>query len=97
MRKEIFNRELIEKYQGENGWISGCFPPEKFLNDSDTDVKQISVLVSLKNNRVTVAQRINQGYSPILNGQGAWYYSRNLGYSVVAWQPTPKPFKGNKV
>lgn len=86
MRKEIFNMELVEKHRGQDGWIPACFAPEQFLNDG-TNVKQMSILVSLKNNRVTVVQRM------YWEDKKMWWYSRSLGGSISAWQPLPKPYK----
>ena len=50
MRKEIFNKELIEKYRDENGWISAIYKPEEFFNDSEKK-------------RVTVVKRMYWEYS----------------------------------
>lgn len=52
MRKEIFNKELIAKYRDENGWISAVYKPEEFFNDSEKKRREVTVMVSLKNNRV---------------------------------------------
>lgn len=40
MKKEIFNKELIEKYRDENGWISAIYKPEEFFNDSEKKRKE---------------------------------------------------------
>jgi hypothetical protein len=87
MRKEIFNKELIEKYRDENGWISAIYKPEEFFNDSEKKRREVTVMVSLKNNRVTVVKRMYWEYS------NSWNYSRNLGASVTAWQPLPELYK----
>ena len=91
MRKEIFDKDLIEKYRGENGWIPNCFKPEQFLIEDEKSRKEISVLVSLKNNRVSVVRRIRWGDNP-----NCWEYSRGLGSSIVAWQPLPPLYKRGK-
>lgn len=91
MRKEIFNKDLIEKYRGENGWIQNYFKPEQFLIEDEKSRKEISVLASLRNNRVTAVRRIRWGDNP-----NSWEYSRNLGSSIVAWQPLPTPYKRGK-
>lgn len=88
MKKEIFNSELIEKYCDENGWIPGVYKPEDFLNSNEKKRREVSVLVSLKNNHVTVVKRM---YWEECN---SWYYGRKLGTSVIAWRPLPEPFKG---
>lgn len=87
MRKEIFNKELIEKYRDENGWISAIYKPEDFFNDSEKKRREVTVMVSLKNNRVTVVKRMYWEYS------NSWSYGRNLGASVTAWQPLPESYK----
>ena len=45
MRKEIFNKELIEKYRDENGWISAIYKPEEFFNDSEKKRREVTVMV----------------------------------------------------
>lgn len=91
MRKEIFDKDLIEKYRGENGWIPNCFKPEQFLIEDEKSRKEISVLVSLKNNHVSVVRRMRLGDNP-----NYWEYSRGLGSSIVAWQPLPPSYKRGK-
>ena len=44
MRKEIFNKELIEKYRDENGWISAIYKPEEFFNDSEKKRREVTVI-----------------------------------------------------
>lgn len=87
MKKEIFNKELIEKYRDENGWIPAIYKPEEFFNDSEKKRREVTVMVSLKNNRVTVVKRMYWEYS------NSWSYGRNLGASVTAWQPLPESYK----
>lgn len=53
--------------------------------------EEISVLVSLKNNRVSVVRRIRWGDNP-----NCWKYSRGLGSSIAAWQPLPPSYKRGK-
>lgn len=89
--KEILNRELLKKYQNENGWISAIHKPESFLNDNMKERKGIKVLVSLKNNCVTTVTRRR-----FWNDNKRWWYSRNLESSVVAWQPLPNPYGGRE-
>lgn len=44
-------------------------------------------MVLLKNNRVTVVKRM------YWEDGNLWNYGRNLGTSVVAWQPLPESYK----
>lgn len=89
MRKAIFNKKLLAKYQDSNGWIPATYFPEDFFEEKEKEKrKEVTVLVSLKNNRVTVVKRM------YWQERNVWWYGRKLGYSIVAWQPLPEPFLG---
>lgn len=87
MGKEIFKSEIIKKYQDKYGWISNTFLPEIFLNNESKNRKEMVVLVSLDNNRVTIVKR------RFCKNDNKWKYSRHLEPCVVAWQPLPRNYK----